>query len=64
MQKTDRLNQLIADIRREAPHVGKKPYSHNIIRTALSIIADEFGVEEANKVVRKLRLHRRGFNEE
>jgi hypothetical protein len=63
-EQRERLNQLVADIRREAPHVGKKPYGHNIIRTALSIIANEFGGEEANKVVRKLKLHRKGFNEE
>ena len=63
-EQRERLNQLVADIRREAPNVGKKPYSHNIIRTTLSIIANEFGGEEANNVVRKLKLHRKGFNEE
>ena len=62
-QKT-RLNQLLGDIKREAPFVGKKPYSHNIIRVTLSIIANEFGGEEANKAVRKFKLHRKGFNEE
>jgi len=63
-EQTARLEELRATLKREASYVGKKPFSHNIIRITLSIIADEFGGAEANKAVRDFRLKRKGFNEE
>ena len=63
-EQSARLEELRACIKREAPFVGKKPHSHNIIRFNLAIIASEFGVEEANRAVRNFRLKSKGFNEE
>ena len=63
-EQSARLEELRACIKREAPFVGKKPYSHNIIRFNLAIIASEFGGEEANRAVRNFRLKSKGFNEE
>jgi len=51
-------------IRREAPYVGIKPYSHNIIRLVLAHIAHDFGPAEANKAVRDFKLESQGFNQE
>ncbi len=61
---TKTLDELRADIQREAANVGKRPYSHNLIRLALEIIDKRFGRAEANKAVRDFRLKRKGFNEE
>ncbi len=63
-EQTARLKDLRACIKREAPFVGKKPYSHNIIRFNLAIIDSEFGRAEANRAVRNFRLKAKGFNEE
>jgi hypothetical protein len=44
--------------------VGKRPYSHNIIRLALAEIDRRFGRQAANKVVVDFKLESKGFNEE
>ncbi len=51
-------------IRQETPHVGIKPFSHNIIRMALAEIAEKFGRAEANRAVADYRLEHKGFNQE
>ncbi len=51
-------------IRQEAPYMGIKPFSHNIIGLALAQIAKKFGRAEANKAVRDYRLEDKGFNQE
>lgn len=58
------LKELRANIKREAPHVGKKPYSHNIVGLCLRQIAEKFGKDEANKALGDFNLTRKGFNEE
>ena len=58
------LNDLRAQICKEAPSVGRKPYSHNIVGLVLQQIAKKFGRDEANKAVRDFRLKSKGFNEE
>ncbi len=60
----DRLAELRAAIQRERPYIGKKPYSHNIVRLTLAIIEKEFGRAAANETVRKYKLEAKGFNEE
>lgn len=59
-----KLAQLRDIIRREAKHVGRKPYSHNVVRMALQDIDREFGPSEANRAIRDFKLVRKGFNEE
>jgi len=44
--------------------VGRKPYSHNIIRIILAEIAKDHGKAEANKAVRDFKLDSKGFNTE
>jgi hypothetical protein len=61
---SDTLSELRDRIRWEAPHVGRKPYSHNIIRIVLVEIEKRFGRAEANRAVRDFNLERKGFNTE
>ena len=61
---SDSLDELRDRIRWEAPYVGRKPYSHNIVRIVLAEIAKKFGRPEANKAVRDFKLESKGFNEE
>lgn len=58
------LAELRDRIRHETPFIGKKPYSHNIVRLTLSEIEQKFGRAEANNAVRDFRLKAKGFNEE
>ncbi len=44
--------------------MGKRPYSHNIIRLALAEIDRTFGRPAANKAVVDFKLESKGFNEE
>lgn len=48
-------------IRREAPWVDIKPYSHNIIAIALSAIAVRWGTDEAEKAIDDFKLARKGW---
>lgn len=58
------LSDLRWRIRQEAPYVGIKPFSHNIIRLTLAEIARKFGRAEANQAVRDFNLESKGFNQE
>jgi hypothetical protein len=58
------LTQLRQRINGEAPYVGTRPYSHNIIRLALAEIDRRFGRPEANKAVVDFKLENKGFNRE
>ena len=60
----DALDELRDRIRWEAPYVGRKPYSHNIVRIVLVEIEKKFGRAEANKAVRDFKLETKGFNTE
>jgi hypothetical protein len=61
---TERLTELRSRIQKEAPFVGVRPYSHNIIRMTLAEIDEHFGRTEANKAVRDCKLEQKGFNQE
>mgnify|MGYP001116751977 CR=1 FL=1 len=56
------LSEWRAIIRREAPYVDLKPYSHNIISIALQAIAKDHGNEEANKTIDDFNLERLGWS--
>lgn len=62
MKKT--LKEYRAGIKKEIPYVDLKPFSHNIISISLSIIAKEYGKEEANKTIRDFKLDELGWREE
>jgi len=62
--RTETLADLRAQIRREAPYIGRRRFSHNIIGLLLNMIAKKFGRDEANKAIRDFKLERKGFNEE
>jgi hypothetical protein len=51
-------------IRKEAPYVGVRPFSHNIIRLTLLEIKRKYSLEEANKAVCDFNLEAKGFNKE
>jgi hypothetical protein len=61
---SETLRQLRQRIKRESPYVGKRPYSHNIIRLTLAEIDRRFGRPEANKAVVDFKLESKAFNEE
>ena len=61
---SETLRQLWARIKREAPYVGIRPYSHNIIRLTLAQIEKDHSGAAANRAVRDFHLAARGFNEE
>lgn len=58
------LRKLRTRIQREAPFIGLKPYSHNIVSLTLREIAEKHGTKEANKALRDFGLAAKGFNEE
>jgi hypothetical protein len=58
------LAELRKRVKREAPFIGVKPYSHNIVRLTLAQIAQDHGRAEANEAVREFNLESRGFNTE
>ena len=58
-----RLAQLRDTIRREAKHIDRKPYSHNIVQMTLQQIDQEFGTVDANQAIRDFKLERKEFNE-
>ncbi len=59
----DKLKWLRGRIEREAPFVGIKPYSHNIIGLTLNQIAGEFDSAEANRAIRDFGLEELGWRE-
>jgi len=60
---TKLLDEYRAAIKREAPRVGRAPYSHNIIGIALSAIAKEYGKDEANKAIVDFKLEKKGWSQ-
>lgn len=62
MKMHDSLVDWRYTIAKEAPRVGKAPYSHNIIGIALSAIAEKFGAEEAEKAIIDFKLDKKGWN--
>ncbi len=48
-------------ILREIPFVDIKPYSHNIINLELSVLADNYGEEEAKKLIKNTQLKNLGW---
>jgi len=50
-------------IAKEAPYVGVKPYSHNIIGLALGAIAKDHGQAEANKAIVDFELEDKGWSQ-
>ena len=59
-----RLKELRDRIKKEAPFIGIKPFSHNIVGLSLQEIAKKFSVKDANRAVRDFKLNAKGFNEE
>lgn len=57
------LHKLRDYIQKEAPFIGLKPYSHNLVRLTLADICRKFGVAEANRAVRDFNLVVEGFTE-
>lgn len=56
MVKIPSLKELKSIIKEEAPNVGVKDYSRNIINTALILIADKYGQEEAENTIEEFNL--------
>ena len=47
--------------KKEAPFVGKKPFSHNIISIALGAIDHDYGIPEANRAIVDFKLEKLGW---
>jgi hypothetical protein len=59
---TDKKKQEIINIiLKEIPYVDIKPYSHNIINLELNILAEKYGQEEANKLIKNTQLKNLGW---
>jgi hypothetical protein len=50
------------EIRRNAPYVGVRSHSHNVISIALQAISQEFGKDEANKAIDDFWLEQEGWS--
>jgi len=50
-------------IKRERPYIYNNPYSRDIINITLQIIANDFGIEEANKAIKDFKLKELGWRE-
>ena len=57
------LDVIREQIRKEIPHIDKKPYSHNIIGLLLSQVAKEHGTAAANALIDELGLEERGWSQ-
>jgi len=53
--------EIINKIKKEIPYVDVKPYSHNIIGLQLNVLADKYGQEEVEKIVRETNLKNIGW---
>lgn len=62
MYKKETLEDYIESIENEIPYVDLKPYSHNIISSNLRCIAEQFGKETANKIIKNLNLISLGWH--
>jgi len=56
-KKIEIINKILAEI----PYVDNKPYSHNIISLELNILAEKYGQEEANKLIKNTQLKNLGW---
>ena len=63
--KKDKSGRTLADwrgiIETKVPHVGVKPYSHNLITLALGAIGKNWGRLEANKAITDFGLDDLGW---
>jgi hypothetical protein len=59
-----KLSEIRSQIKREAPYVGVKSHSHNVISILLRMIHQEHGTEAANKAIRDFGLERKGWSQE
>jgi len=55
------LEELKSMVREESPFIAKKPYSMHIVNLALIILSNEYGDEEASKIVKELELDDKGW---
>ena len=53
--------EIIDKIKKEIPFIDVKPYSHNIINLLLSKLAEEYGEEEADKLIKSTKLKDMGW---
>tara|TARA_R100000426_G_scaffold86684_1_gene68776 strand:- start:1120 stop:1317 length:198 start_codon:yes stop_codon:yes gene_type:complete len=53
--------EIINKIKKEIPYVDVKPYSHNIIGLQLNVLAEKYGQEEVEKIVRETNLKNIGW---
>jgi hypothetical protein len=53
--------EIINKIKKEIPYVDVKPYSHNIIGLELNVLAEKYGQEEVEKIVRETNLKNIGW---
>ena len=61
MKQSDQLLKLRQHIAKEAPFIGVKSYSHNIVGLILSEIAEAYGDAEAEKAILDFKLYRKGW---
>ena len=61
--KPKTLRELRRRISEEVPHVGIKPYSHNIISLLLMQIQSVYGTETANKAIEDFCLEALGWRQ-
>jgi hypothetical protein len=53
--------EIINKIKKEIPYVDVKPFSHNIIGLELNVLAEKYGQEEVEKIVRETNLKNIGW---
>ncbi len=58
----NRLEELHERIAEEVPFIGTKPYSHNIIATALREIFEDYGRDEMNQAIDGFGLTKHGWS--
>ncbi len=58
------LDEWREQVKTNAPYVGIKSHSHNIIGICLTAIAKHFGKDEANKAIDDFNLERLGWQKE
>jgi len=57
----NKLANHINTIKAEIPYVDIKPYSHNIINLTLASVAEQFGDEQAKKIIASTELKYMGW---
>lgn len=64
MTEQESLSELRSQISANVDFVDIKPFTHNIISVVLRIIAEDYGVEAANKTIRDFHLDQLGWTEQ